>query len=75
MTITSKIAIKIITTMLQAATTPPTRPAFTWVPTKDACKRLGSKKDTIHQLVVSTAITYKTIPTTNVVKVTLHDNG
>jgi len=35
----------------------------------------GSKKDTIHQLVVSTAITYKTIPTTNVVKVTLHDNG
>ena len=32
MTTTSKIVIKIITTMLKAPTTPPKRLAFNWVP-------------------------------------------
>ena len=34
MTTTSKIVIKIITTTPKAATTPPKRPTFNWVPTK-----------------------------------------
>jgi len=34
MTTTSTIAIKIITTMPKAATTPPKTPTFNWVPTK-----------------------------------------